>query len=69
MEILTTTTVENLLNKLKPGPFERWDCSENVKNELQELANNATIVCLGESSFRLADDFPSFYVESIIVKN
>lgn len=35
MEELEYTSVSTLLNQLKPGSFESWSCSEEVKRKLE----------------------------------
>lgn len=68
LEELTTTTVEHLLKKLEPGPFETWDCSEEITERLNVLSPKTVVTCYGDYRFRLADDYPSYYVTQLVIK-
>lgn len=69
MEELEYTSVETLLNQMKPGPFESWSCSTEVKEQLDKLEPKTMIKVYGSYSYRLADDYPSYYITDIKVMN
>lgn len=66
MEELEYTSVSTLLNQLKPGPFESWSCSEEVKRQLERLSLEKMIKVYGSCSYRLADEYPSYYVSHVL---
>lgn len=66
-DYLGTATVGTLLENLKPGPFDSWGCSEEVEEQLHKLNENCQIEMYGVYRFRLADDYPSYYVNYIII--
>lgn len=67
MEEIENCTVGNLLNELKPSPFSSWYCPEDIMEQLKKLDKSTMIRVYGCSSFRLADEYPSFYVKYVII--
>lgn len=65
LEELITTTVGGLLEKLEPWPFDSWGCLEEDEIELRKMDPNTRITCFGDYRFRLADDYPSYFVREI----
>lgn len=69
MEELEYTSVETLLNQMKPSPFSSWSCSREVEEQLDKLSPKTMIKVYGSCRYRLADDYPSYYVTQILVTN
>lgn len=67
MEEIENCTVGNLLNKLKPSPFSSWYCPADIMEHLKRLDKSTMIRVYGHSSFRLADEYPSFYVKDVVI--
>lgn len=69
MEELEYTSVGTLLRQMRPGPFESWSCSKEVREKLDKLDPKTMIKVYGSYSYRLADDYPSYYVTQILEVN
>lgn len=67
MEELETTTVAQLLEDLKPHIGASYSCTSEVKEKLSTLDGNCRIKVYGEYSFRLADDYPSYFIDQILI--
>lgn len=65
-EELERTSVRSLLDQMEPGPFESWDCSPKLREKLDKLDPNTRVIVYGSYSFRLADDYPSYYVHHVV---
>lgn len=66
MEELECITVGSLLNQLKPNPFSSWSCSEEITKQLDKLDKSTTVKVYGSCSFRLADEYPSYYISLVV---
>lgn len=67
MEELRHTSVEALLESLRSGPFESWWCKPEIEEQLHQLDPKTKVRAYGTHSFRLADDYSSYYIEQILI--
>ena len=67
MEELIHISAGSLLGYLKPGPFDSWDCKPEIEEQLHQLDPKTKVKAYGTYRFRLADDYPSYYIEQILI--
>ena len=66
-EELDYLKVSSLLKRLNyPSYGSSWCSTQEIKEQLEKMNPDAYVRAFGKCSFRLADDFPRYFVTCIV---